>query len=120
MLPGWQTCHQQFKQQQLNIPVYAKAATSRPFRHYKAQLAAASPAVAVAATAAEQLGLQGRTCAVLWDLDNVWPGNLRTSLLPAVQEVKDLLVHMRLDRQPSVTCYANTVTARALGKQLLL
>lgn len=68
--------------------------------------------------AAQQLGLGTRTTAsVLWDLDNVCPASPRTSLLPAIQEVKDLLLNMGLHTTPSVTCYANMTTARVLSEQ---
>lgn len=74
------------------------------------------PTVNVAA--AQQLGLGTRTTAsILWDLDNVCPASPRTSLLPAIQEVKDLLLNMGLHTTPSVTCYANMTTTRALSEQ---
>lgn len=67
---------------------------------------------------AQQLGLGTRTTAsILWDLDNVCPASPRTSLLPAIQEVKDLLLNLGLHITPSVTCYANMTTTRALSEQ---
>jgi hypothetical protein len=104
-VPGWQ-------QQRRN------ANGCRPLTHrLRAGHPHSIPSTANVAAAAQVLGLDTRTAAsVLWDLDNVCPASPRTSLLPAIQEVKILLLSMGLSVKPSVTCYANMATTRALGE----
>lgn len=53
---------------------------------------------------------------MLWDLDNVCPGNVRASLLPVIKELKALLQALGCDQSPAVTCYANSKTCRLLGE----
>jgi hypothetical protein len=113
---GWQqqlnsTSKQQHSNATLRAPPYCR--TAPLFIHNTAVLANARESRG----AAEVLNLAGRTCAIVWDLDNVCPRNPRNSLMPAIQEVKSLLFSFRLDHEPAVTCYGNTVTARALGEQ---
>jgi hypothetical protein len=65
------------------------------------------------AAATKAPDLASRSCAVLWDLDNLHPGS--ANVLPAINEVRDLLACLGLQQAPSVTCYANTTTTSRLG-----
>lgn len=114
--PGWQeqlNSKQLLQHNNFTSRALAYCRAAQPAVQCKAELTSARGSRG----AVQRLDLAGRTCAVVWDLDNVCPSNPRTSLLPAIQEVKRLLFSLGLDQEPALTCYANTVTARALGEQ---
>lgn len=105
------------KQQQQHPWTHPLNRTAAPHHitHLKARKCTkgCSRALAHTAAATKAPDLASRSCAVLWDLDNLHPGC--ANVLSAINEVRDLLACLGLQQAPSVTCYANTTTTSRLG-----
>jgi hypothetical protein len=105
---------QQQQQHPWGHPLYRTAAPHH-ITHLKSRSRnkGCSRALQRTAAATKAPHLASRSCAVLWDLDNLHPGS--ANVLSAINEVRDLLDCMGLQQPPSVNCYANTTTTNKLG-----